>query len=167
MTDQLYERAEEFHKMFDDRQPKQPKELNKVDLANRVGFILEELTELAASHCQSTVDIDEIFANISQRLDAAKKKLQDKTTNDNAPIVQQSDSLGDIIYLAYGSYVLMGIDPTHILEVIHSANMHKLFPDGTAHRDKLTNKVLKPDNWFENYQPEPKIKNTIDEQLKN
>lgn len=101
------------------------------------------------------------------KLKSARDKLERKKINENDPIIQQADSLGDIIYLSYGSYVLMGLDPENIVEAIHSYNMHKLFPDGLPHRDIKTNKVLKPENWFKDYQPEPQIKKIIDHQLEN
>ena len=36
--------------------------------------------------------------------------------------------------------------------------MGKIFPDGKAHFDPVTHKILKPDNWEEKYAPEPAIK---------
>lgn len=44
--------------------------------------------------------------------------------------------------------------------------MHKLFPDGKPHRDKITNKVLKPTEWYISYQPEPLIQASINKQKK-
>lgn len=166
MTEHLYQQAEAFHQVFDDRQPEQPTALNQEELMNRVGFILEELTELAVSHCQTEQSINQVFTEMTERLNSAKQKLLNKADNINLPIVQQADSLGDIIYLAFGSYVLMGVEPTHTLSAIHSANMHKLFPDGQPHRDPITNKVLKPQEWEAKYKPEPKISADIEQQVK-
>ncbi|MGR8827739.1 haloacid dehalogenase [Leuconostoc citreum] len=161
MTNQLYNQAQAFHRFFDDREPATPKKLQQADLINRVGFILEELTELAVSNCDKEEEIAQTFQEINRRLLAAKEKIMTKGMNQNDVIVQQADSLGDIIYLSFGSYVLMGVDPTEILDIIHNANMQKLFPDGTVHRDKVTNKVLKPVRWAEKYAPERQIKQVI------
>ena len=38
--------------------------------------------------------------------------------------------------------------------------MGKIFPDGKAHFDPVTHKILKPDDWEEKYAPEPAIKRT-------
>ncbi|MGB4823718.1 MAG: haloacid dehalogenase [Leuconostoc mesenteroides] len=164
MKDKLYQYAQEFHQSFDNREPNKPQPLTQSELINRVGFILEELTELAVSQCHNQTDVEQVFLEIKQRLDAAKTKLGQKPINRNSAIVQQADSLGDIIYLSYGSFVLMGVEPSEILESIHNANMHKLFPDGKPHRDKITKKVLKPAAWYTTYQPEPIINAVIDQQ---
>ena len=44
--------------------------------------------------------------------------------------------------------------------------MGKIFPDGKAHFDPVTHKILKPDNWKEKYAPEPAIKKEIERQIK-
>ena len=44
--------------------------------------------------------------------------------------------------------------------------MGKLFPDGQPHYDPETNKVLKPENWEQDFAPEAKIKAEIQRQLK-
>ena len=59
----------------------------------------------------------------------------------------------------------MGVNPTKIIEIVHQANMGKLFPDG-PHYDPETNKVLKPENWEQDFAPEAKIKAEIQRQLK-
>ena len=40
------------------------------------------------------------------------------------------------------------------------------FPDGKAHFDPVTHKILKPDDWEEKYAPEPAIKKELQRQLK-
>ncbi|MWO10827.1 HAD family hydrolase, partial [Escherichia coli] len=54
---------------------------------------------------------------------------------------------------------------TKIFEIVHQANMGKLFPDGKPHYHPVTNKVLKPDNWEEQCAPEPKIAKEIQRQI--
>ena len=39
----------------------------------------------------------------------------------------------------------MGVDPEEVFEIVHRANMGKIFPDGKAHFDPVTHKILKPD----------------------
>ena len=57
-------------------------------------------------------------------------------------------------------------DPEEVFEIVHRANMGKIFPDGKAHFDPVTHKILKPDDWEEKYAPEPAIKKELDRQLK-
>ena len=59
----------------------------------------------------------------------------------------------------------MGVDPEYLFEIVHRANMGKLFPDGKAHFDPITHKILKPDDWEENYAPEPAIKKELERQI--
>ena len=61
------------------------------------------------------------------------------------------DALIDTLYFTYGSFVLMGVDPERIFDIVHEANMGKVFPDGKAHFDPVTHKILKPDDWEEKY----------------
>jgi predicted HAD superfamily Cof-like phosphohydrolase len=161
----LYQDSAAFHKVFDDRQPEQPTALDHDNVVDRIGFILEELTELATIDCQTPEEVDATFDQISERLAMAKAKIQRKQPSAYAPVVQQADAFGDIAYLTFGSYVLMGVDPTRIMAIIHAANMHKLFPDGKAHRDPVTGKVLKPDTWAAKYKPEPLIAAEIARQM--
>jgi cof family protein len=44
--------------------------------------------------------------------------------------------------------------------------MGKIFPDGKAHFDPVTHKILKPDDWEEKYAPEPAIKEELERQIK-
>ena len=64
-----------------------------------------------------------------------------------------------------GSFVLMGVDPEEVFEIVHRANMGKIFPDGKAHFDPVTHKILKPDDWEENT-PQNQPSKELDRQLK-
>ena len=50
----------------------------------------------------------------------------------------------------------MGVDPdVFLISFIRHMNG---IPDGKAHFDPVTHKILKPDDWEEKYAPEPAIK---------
>ncbi|GAB6644246.1 hypothetical protein BOVMAS21_12300 [Streptococcus uberis] len=97
-------------------------------------------------------------------IDRAAIKVQSKEYSES-PLVGQVDALTDLLYFTYGSFVLMGVDPQPIFETVHEANMGKLFPDGKAHFDPVTHKILKPANWEKHYAPEKAIKKELDKQL--
>lgn len=80
-------------------------------------------------------------------------------------MVDQVDALTDLLYLTYGSFVLMGVDPKPFFDTVHEANMGKIFPDGKAHFDPVTHKILKPSDWEERFAPEPHIKRELDRQI--
>jgi predicted HAD superfamily Cof-like phosphohydrolase len=73
-------------------------------------------------------------------------------------IYEQADAMIDLIYFALGTLVEMGIEPDEIFEIVHDANMSKLWPDGKPHY-KDDGKTLKPPSWKD---PEPLLREAID-----
>lgn len=61
-------------------------------------------------------------------------------------IVGQIDALVDVMYFVFGTFVQMGIDPRPFFEIVHEANMAKLYPDGKP-RYQPNGKVQKPPDW--------------------
>ena len=61
-------------------------------------------------------------------------------------ISQQADAMVDLMYLAVGTLVEMGVPPGRVFELVHTANMGKRWPDGAARLD-AEGKVLKPPAW--------------------
>jgi len=61
-------------------------------------------------------------------------------------IVAQSDGLIDLIYFALGTLVEMGVPPQKIFEIVHNANMSKLWEDGKPRYNK-DGKTMKPPTW--------------------
>jgi predicted HAD superfamily Cof-like phosphohydrolase len=76
-------------------------------------------------------------------------------------IYEQADAMIDLIYFALGTLVEMGIKPDEIFEIVHNANMSKLWPDGTP-RYKDDGKTLKPPDWQD---PEPLLRKAIDRKI--
>ncbi len=82
-------------------------------------------------------------------------------------IYEQADAMIDLIYFALGTMVEMGLEADELFDIVQSANMAKLFPDGKPHYNPKDGKVIKPEGWED---PTPKIKAYIDmiqEQKKN
>ena len=63
-------------------------------------------------------------------------------------VVEQADALIDLIYFALGTFVELGVKPGELFEVVHQANMSKLWPDGKP-RYKVDGKVIKPGGWID------------------
>ena len=57
-------------------------------------------------------------------------------------LVGVADALADIVYVAYGSALVYGIDLDAVLDEVHSSNMTKLGADGRPVR-RADGKVLK------------------------
>ena len=61
-------------------------------------------------------------------------------------IVEQADAMIDLIYFALGTLVEMGVKPDVLWDIVHRANMSKLFPDGKPHH-RSDGKTIKPPTW--------------------
>ncbi len=74
-------------------------------------------------------------------------------------IYEQADAMIDLIYFALGTMVEMGLEADELFDIVQTANMGKLFPDGKPHYNPKDGKVIKPEGWED---PAPKIKAYID-----
>jgi len=63
-------------------------------------------------------------------------------------IAEQADAYIDSIYFALGGLVELGVRPGEIWDLVHGANMAKVWPDGTVRRREDTKIVnmIDPDN---------------------
>lgn len=74
-------------------------------------------------------------------------------------IGKQADAMIDLIYLAVGTLVEIGVPPGRVFSLVHTANMGKLWPDGVGRIDS-EGKVLKPPEWVS---PDPSIEAYVQE----
>ena len=143
-----YQMASEFHRIFDDRAPKQPTAFNLQEAIFRQGFKIEEIIELLYATSRDEQMFEQSVAAMHQAIEKSREKLLAKgepiNESDEEILVNQVDALVDLLYFVYGSFVLLGVDPDPMLKIVHQANMGKLFPDGQPHYDEITHKVLKP-----------------------
>jgi predicted HAD superfamily Cof-like phosphohydrolase len=77
--------------------------------------------------------------------------------------VDQADAMIDLIYFALGTLVELGVNPEPLFDIVHNANMSKVWPDGTVKYDPDTAKVLKPPTFV---RPEPLLEAEIERQTK-
>lgn len=61
-------------------------------------------------------------------------------------VVDQADAMIDLIYFALGTLVEMGVRPGPLFDIVHGANMAKLWPDGVP-RVREDGKTIKPPAW--------------------
>jgi predicted HAD superfamily Cof-like phosphohydrolase len=76
-------------------------------------------------------------------------------------IMDQADAYIDAIYFGVGGLVELGVDPGPLWDIVHNANMSKLWKDGTVHR-REDGKVIKPPHWVD---PGPLLQAEINRQL--
>ena len=163
--DYHFNKVKAFHHMMAERTQEEPKAWDLEGATHRADFKIEELVEFVRASSNSDEDFQAAVAEMHQALDRAATKVS-KNIPAKQDLIGQVDALIDTLYFTYGSFVLMGVDPERIFEIVHQANMGKVFPDGKAHFDPVTHKILKPDDWEEKYAPEPAIKKEIERQIK-
>jgi predicted HAD superfamily Cof-like phosphohydrolase len=100
----------------------------------------------------------------NDRVTARGKWMQEELDefHDAKNIYEQADAMIDLIYFALGTLVEMGIEPDEIFEIVHNANMSKLWPDGKPHYNN-DGKTIKPAGWKD---PEPLLRDSIDKSTK-
>ncbi|HYH01612.1 MAG TPA: HAD family hydrolase [Bacillota bacterium] len=76
-------------------------------------------------------------------------------------IDEQADAVIDLIYFALGAMVEMGVKPESLFEIVHQANMSKIWEDGKPHFEN--GKVIKPPTWID---PKPLLIEAINQQIK-
>lgn len=75
-------------------------------------------------------------------------------------VVDQADAMIDLIYFAVGTLVEMGVRPARLFDIVHQANMAKLWEDG-APRWREDGKTVKPPSWRD---PADEIRGEIERQ---
>ncbi|SEK69050.1 energy-coupling factor transport system permease protein [Carnobacterium iners] len=162
-----FKQVKEFHAVFNPTDNSTPTALTSKEALNRANFSTEEIIEFLYASVQGDLIL---FEKIIQQWEytinktVAKIKIEKKEVK--SILVGQVDALIDANYFNYGSFVLMGVDPTPISTIVHEANMGKLFPDGKPHYRLGDGKVLKPKNWEQEYAPETRIETEIEKQIK-
>lgn len=164
--DIYFNQVKEFHVRMDGETQEKPQAYSMESALYRADFKLEEIVEFLQATVTNDRDFETVIAKMHENLEKAAAKCKGKSYP-KQPLVGQVDALVDLLYFTYGSFVLMGIDPEPIFEIVHQANMGKIFPDGRAHFDPITHKILKPADWEEKYAPEPAIEREILRQLDN
>lgn len=160
-----YESVQEFHQFFDPVDIKGVKRLSGETAKNRAGFKIEEIVEfLYAAREGDTELVTQDLNYLKIKLDESLQKIDSKKQGQVDPLIDEVDGLIDLLYFTFGSFVMMGIDPEPLFNIVHQANMGKIFPDGEPHYHEITGKVLKPDNWEKDFAPEAKLKTEIEKQ---
>ena len=163
--DYHFNKVKAFHHLMDERTQEEPKAWDVKGATHRAAFKVEELVEFVRAASNSEEEFQQAVQDLHQALDISADKVSQKIPAEST-LVGQVDALIDTLYFTYGSFVLMGVDPERIFEIVHQANMAKIFPDGKAQFDPVTHKILKPEDWEEKHAPEPAIKKEIERQKK-
>ncbi|MCC9694240.1 HAD-IIB family hydrolase [Streptococcus agalactiae] len=163
--DENFNKVKSFHLLMDGETIETPRLYDSKEAGFRSDFKVEEIVEFLYAASQGNQKVfDQSIRNLHLAIDKARDKVISKDHLET-PLVGEVDALTDLLYLTYGSFVLMGVDPKPLFDTVHEANMGKIFPDGKAHFDPVTHKILKPDDWEEHFAPEPSIRRELDSQI--
>lgn len=164
-SDDNFNKVRDFHELMDGGLQDIPQAFTPEQASHRANFKAEELVEFLYASQENSEEFQEKIKNLHDAIDQAVAKVSQHQPPSNQ-MVGQVDALADLLYFTYGSFTLMGIDPKPIFDTVHEANMGKIFPDGKAHFDPVTHKILKPADWQERFAPEPAIKLELDRQMR-
>lgn len=163
--DDNFNKVKDFHQVMDGSTRETPRLYEVKEANHRADFKIEEIVEFLYAVSQGDkATFRQSMVNLHAAIEKASEKVQSKE-HPETPLVAQVDALTDLLYLTYGSFVLMGVDPKPLFDTVHESNMGKIFPDGKAHFDPVTHKILKPDNWEERFAPELGLKLELDRQI--
>ncbi|CFR24638.1 HAD-IIB family hydrolase [Streptococcus agalactiae] len=163
--DENFNKVKSFHLLMDGETIETPRLYDSKEAGFRSDFKVEEIVEFLYAASQGNQEVfDQSIRNLHLAIDKARDKVISKD-HPETPLVGEVDAFTDLLYLTYGSFVLMGVDPKPLFDTVHEANMGKIFPDGKAHFDPVTHKILKPDDWEEHFAPEPSIRRELDSQI--
>jgi predicted HAD superfamily Cof-like phosphohydrolase len=154
-------KVREFQKAFNCPAPDVPTVLSDKLAINRASFVLEEVIELLYATAGDKDRFDKFFAELILNAEETYKKQLTKPFPEER-LIGQIDALIDIKYFAEGGLVETSVVPDRIFDLVHQANMSKIFSDGKPHYDKV-GKVIKPEGWEA---PEPKIEEEVKRQIK-
>lgn len=158
-----FQQVREFHLNFNCPAPETPGALNDKLAINRASFIMEEVIELLHATAGNDERFEAFYKDLMSRAEETYKKQLDKSYPEDK-LIGQMDAFTDILYFANGGFVEASVEPEPIFELVHSANMGKIFPDGKPHYNEV-GKVIKPEHWERDYAPEPKITAEVKRQI--
>jgi len=161
----MYHMVKEFHQAFGHEVQNSPTAIREETALNRAVWTGEEIVEFLYATAEGK---EEKFKELFQGLLAGLEKAADKIIAEKKPVedilVSQMDALTDIEYFNQGSFVIAGVEPFNLFQIVQNANMGKLFPDGKPRFREEDGKIIKPPHWEEEFAPEGKLKLEIERQ---
>ena len=134
MTD-YQAKLREWARMTGERMPAAPEMPTETERVLRCRLLLEETMEyISASGC-----------NVLHWSDG-RMTVEARPDMCEADFTAMAHENADVLYIAFGNAVAMGVDMGPVFEAVHAANMRKAGPDGTVQK-RTDGKILKPDGW--------------------
>ena len=125
--------VKDFHKKFNFTSNSRPTELDQEKIRGRIAFMFEELIEF--------VDASGAYWGIDRE---TKDVTISYPPNPTVDMAEQADALIDLVYVAMGTAVQMGLPWQELWDDVHRANMAK--ERGMTSRG-ISDDAIKPDGW--------------------
>ncbi|KLV27948.1 HAD family hydrolase [Niallia circulans] len=164
----MYHMVKKFHEAFGHEVAAEPTAIAEKTAVNRAVWTGEELVEFL----YATAEGDESkFKALYEQFLKGLNKAADKILSEKKPVddklVAQMDALTDVEYFNQGSFVIAGVEPFSLFQIVQEANMGKLFEDGKPRFREEDGKIIKPPNWEKDFAPEGRLQAEIERQRKN
>lgn len=161
----FYKGVKDFHTAFNHPAGESPAPMSAELATKRAIWSAEELVEFL--HQSSTDEkeflqlMDSFRKGVEKAVDKSLKN--DYPQNDEERLVGQADALVDELYFNQGSFVVLGVEPTPLFDIVQGANMAKLGEDGKPIIRESDGKIMKPEGWEP---PEPKLREEVARQIR-
>ena len=139
-----YRRALAFHVRIGDRPPRAPIVPDADTLALRLRLLEEEGRE-AREALQALAELAELATTAAE---APSDETSSNEASSNASPARlaaeaaAAHELADLLYVAYGTFVALGVDADEVFEEVHAANVRKA---GAPRR--ADGKQFRPEGW--------------------
>ncbi|AJD93635.1 hypothetical protein JMA_43180 (plasmid) [Jeotgalibacillus malaysiensis] len=166
-SNHFYNGVKAFHEAFNHPVGVTPSPMS-ADLAlKRAVWSAEELVEFLHQSSKDEAEFLELLEGFKAGIEKAVTKSLGNAypENDHERLVGQADALTDELYFNQGSFVVLGLEPTPLFDIVQGANMAKLGADGKPIIRESDGKIMKPDGWEENWAPEPKLRAEVARQI--
>ena len=168
-TNKAQEQVKEFHQAFGHPVGDKPTAMKLERAKGRSNWGTgEELVEFLHASSDNQAEFKDAFAKLLVGLREAYQKQLDKPfpQTEEERIIAQADAVADRLYFTFGDVVEIGIDIQPVFDIVHEANMSKLFIDEVtgekyAKYDENGKVMKSPEFWS----PESKIEEEIKRQL--
>lgn len=141
ITSSNFSDVKEFHKKFELLWADQPRHLTYRKLRERLEFLFEEFSEFA-NGC-GVILVAEKLGPLHHPDEAQRGQLK-YVVMDEQDILEQADALVDLVYVAMGTAVMLGLPWEALWADVHAANMRK--ERGISKRGHKID-VIKPSGW--------------------
>ncbi|WP_072728521.1 hypothetical protein [Paenibacillus sp. NAIST15-1] len=157
-----FDKVREFQKAFNCPAPDQPTLLSEDQVLNRTSWIGEEIVEILFEHSNNDAEFERFYDYLMDKMfDTFMRQKTEKTRSKNK-LMGICDGFIDILYFANGGMVEAGVDPNPLFDIVHKANMAKLWEDGKPKYNDV-GKVIKPPHWVA---PDGVLEQEIERQIK-